>query len=64
MRYEKGLIAMGDLTEVTRIVNELNDIESKKEGKAYEERLKLLDSQTILWKELYGHVCEVICSFD
>jgi hypothetical protein len=26
--------------------------------------LKLLDSQTILWKELYGHVCEVICVFD
>jgi len=55
---------MSDLIEVTRIVNELNDIETKKEGKAYEERLKLLDSQAILWKELYGHVCEVICSLD
>jgi hypothetical protein len=55
---------MSDLTEVTRIVNELNGIENKKEGKAYEERLKLLDSQASLWKELYGHVCEVICSFD
>jgi hypothetical protein len=55
---------MSDLTEVTRIVNELNNIENKKEGKAYEERLKLLDSQTILWKELYGYVCEVICIFD
>lgn len=55
---------MSDLTEVTRIVNELNDIENKKEGKSYEERLKLLDSQSILWKELYGHVCEVICCFD
>lgn len=55
---------MSGLTEVTRIVNELNDIENKKEGKAYEERLKLLDSQAGLWKELYGHVCEVICTFD
>ncbi len=55
---------MSDLTEVTRIVNELNDIENEKEGKAYEERLKLLDSQASLWQELYGHVCEVICRFD
>jgi hypothetical protein len=55
---------MSDLKEVTRIVNELNDIENKKEGKAYEERLKLLDSQTVLWKELYGHVCEVVCVLD
>jgi|GEM_PF-2673452 len=55
---------MSDLTEVTRIVNKLNDIENKKEGKPYEERLRLLDSQAILWKELYGHVCEVVCSLD
>jgi len=55
---------MSDLTEVTRIVNELNDIENKKEGKNSEERLKLLDSQTIRWKELYGHVCEAVCNFD
>ena len=55
---------MSDLKEVTRIVNELNHIENEKEGKAYEERLKLLDSQASLWQELYGHVCEVICRFD
>lgn len=55
---------MSDLIEVTKIVNELNNIEGKKEGKSYEDRLKLLDSQAILWRELYGHVCDVVCKFD
>ena len=41
---------MIDLEEVTKIVNELNDIERKKEGQSFDERLKLLDNQGVSGK--------------
>jgi hypothetical protein len=55
---------MSDLAEVTKIVNELNDLERKKEGKSFEDRLKLLDSQSSLWQTLYAHVSHVVCKWD
>jgi hypothetical protein len=55
---------MSDLAEVTKIVNELNDLERKKEGKSFEDRLKLLDNQSSLWQTLYAHVSHVVCKWD
>jgi hypothetical protein len=55
---------MSDLAEVTKIVNELNELEHKKDGKSFEDRLKLLDIQSSLWKTLYDHIGGVVCKCD
>jgi len=55
---------MSDLDEVTKIVNELNDIERKKEGKSFDERLTLLDNQCVLWNKLYALVGSIVCKWD
>ena len=52
---------MIDIEEVTKIVNELNDIERKKEGQSFDERLKLLDNQGVLWQKLYACIGCIVC---
>jgi hypothetical protein len=52
---------MIDLEEVTKIVNELNDLERRKEGQSFDERLKLLDNQSVLWQRLYARIGCIVC---
>jgi hypothetical protein len=57
----RGRLCMIDLKEVTKIVNELNDLECKKEGQSFDERLKLLENQGVLWQKLHACIGCIVC---